>query len=67
MNIDPALRRDSVYFLVGPALVSILIAALFHIHPWPVSMSAQAQNFDWLITGWWLKICSTKGYSPAIA
>lgn len=51
-----ASRRDAVYFLLGPAVVAVLAATLFHVHPWPVSLRAQAQNFDWPITLWWIAV-----------
>jgi len=53
MKLDLQVRRDLTYFLVGPGLACLAIAALFHVHPWPVGLKAQGQNFDWLITGWW--------------
>jgi len=50
MKFDADQRRDALYFLVGPALAAVLIAALFHVHPWPTALAAQAANFGWLVT-----------------
>lgn len=56
VTIVPQFRRDLTYFLVGPAAISLVIAGLYHLHPWPTSLRAQAQNFEWQITGWWMVV-----------
>lgn len=36
-------RRDALYFVLGPALVTLAAVAAFQAHPWPVPLPAQAQ------------------------
>ena len=36
-------RRDARYFVVGPLLITLAVAAAFKIHPWAVSIPSQAQ------------------------
>jgi hypothetical protein len=50
MAMQPDVRRDLVYFLLGPAVVAIAAAALFHLAPWPVFSTIQAGNFHWATT-----------------
>lgn len=44
-------RRDVVYFLAGPVLVTVAAAALFRFRPWPVPIASQAQIFQPLVAG----------------
>ncbi len=36
-------RRDALYFVLGPALVTLAATAAFDLHPWPVPIPSQAQ------------------------
>lgn len=36
-----AARRDLTYFLLGPGLLALGAAALFHLSPWPTPLRAQ--------------------------
>jgi hypothetical protein len=36
-------RRDALYFILGPSLVTLAAAAAFEIHPWPVPIPSQGQ------------------------
>lgn len=41
-EISPA-RRDALYFILGPALITLAAVAAFQFHPWPVPLPSQAQ------------------------
>jgi hypothetical protein len=41
-EVSPA-RRDALYFILGPALVTVAAVAAFQLHPWSVPLPAQAQ------------------------
>jgi len=44
MAAAPSLaRRNAVYFVAGPALVTLAAIAAFQLHPWPVPIPSQAQ------------------------
>jgi hypothetical protein len=42
--------RDLRYFLLGPALATLAVAALFHLHPWPTALPSQAAALGWGFT-----------------
>lgn len=44
-------RRDVVYFLAGPALLTIVAAALFRFRPWAVPIASQAAIFQPFVVG----------------
>ncbi|OGT71581.1 MAG: hypothetical protein A3H44_14065 [Gammaproteobacteria bacterium RIFCSPLOWO2_02_FULL_57_10] len=43
MTIDPAKRRDLTVFLLGPAAITLIIAVVYKVAPWPVPLQAQAE------------------------
>ena len=36
-------RRDALYFILGPSLITLAAVAAFKIHPWPVPIPSQGQ------------------------
>jgi hypothetical protein len=57
MAFDPHVRRDLTYFLAGPVLAALAVAALFQLHPWPtLPRSGQAQALGWGATAIYLAV-----------
>jgi hypothetical protein len=54
MSDMSAAKRDFAYFLMGPALISLAIAALFHLRPWPTALPSQAAALGWGFTAAYL-------------
>jgi hypothetical protein len=42
----PAPWRDVFLFALGPALLAVIVATAFAIHPWPVPFAVQARSYD---------------------
>jgi hypothetical protein len=47
METAPHACRDAAYFLLGPGVLTLLCAALWQVHPWPVPLPAQAAVLGW--------------------
>ena len=43
--------RDLTLFALGPGLLTVAIAGLFFVHPWPVPYAVQAKSYDPLFFG----------------
>jgi hypothetical protein len=61
MMADPAqrpstARYDLAVFGLGPALLSLGVAALYHLAPWPTPVRQQAANFGWGVTAAYLAV-----------
>ena len=56
MRWDTATRSDLTYFILGPGLLTLGVAALYHLAPWPTPISGQAANFGLGLTAGYLAV-----------